>query len=509
MMKSEIFDNNRTLALIFIMTLAVPALMFQTTLDMANVWWVNETFAHGFLVFPIALWLIWDRRRHLTHLQPSPEPLFYIVTLLGLCVWFISALIDIKALMQLSMIGIILSLALATLGRTVFLYLLFPFLYLLFAVPIGQGLIPPLMELTAHNTVFLVKLTGVPIYQEGLHFVLPSGQWSVVEECSGVRYLIATLTLGVAYAYLTYASLKKRLIFIGIAIVVPIVANSLRAFMIVMLGHISGMKLAVGADHLLYGWVFFGIVIFILFYIGSYWRDSKRDFDDRAPAPCGSKKSRALQYLTVSLAVVALFQFSFDRMKQEAAEYTPPTGIELEINDPTAWKHQPGTSPYWQPVIHNPDIQISKTYSNNLNSVQLDIGYYFTQRNGHETVSSANKLVNSVGDDKWKLISSSKFDTSRFPVREAAVLGGNKRILTWQWYRMGDFQTSSPYRAKLYEAYLQIFSDRSDGAYIVLSTPLLEDIGASRQALSEFFHDSVDIINAQLDSLQQQASDSK
>jgi exosortase A len=509
MMKSEFFDNYRTLILIFIMTLAVPALMYQTTLDMANVWWVNETFTHGFLVFPIALWLIWDKRRHLTYLQPSPEPLFYIVTLLGLCIWFISALIDIKGLMQLSMIGIILSLALATLGRTIFLYLLFPLLYLLFAVPIGQGLIPPLMELTAHNTVFLVKLTGVPIYQEGLHFVLPSGEWSVVEECSGVRYLIATLTLGVAYAYLTYASLRKRLIFIGIAIVVPIVANSLRAFIIVMLGHISGMKLAVGADHLLYGWVFFGIVIFILFYIGSYWRDSKRDFDDRAPAPCGSKNSWALHYLLASLVVITLFQFSFDRMKQASAEYTPPTGIEFEINDPTVWKHQPGTTPYWQPVIHNPDISISSIYMREKDSVQLDIGYYFIQRDGHETVSSANKLVNSVGDDKWKLISSSKLDTGRFVVKEAIVLGGNKRILTWHWYRMGEFQTSSPYWAKLYEAYLQIFSDRNDGAYIVLSTSLDEDKGTSRQAMSEFFHDSVDIINAQLDSLQQQAGDSE
>jgi len=508
MMKSEFFDNYRTLILIFIMTLAVPALMYQTTLDMANVWWVNETFTHGFLVFPIALWLIWDKRRHLTYLQPSPEPLFYIVTFLGLCIWFISALIDIKGLMQLSMIGIILSLALATLGRTIFLYLLFPFIYLLFAVPIGQGLIPPLMELTAHNTVFLVKLTGVPIYQEGLHFVLPSGEWSVVEECSGVRYLIATLTLGVAYAYLTYASLKKRLIFIGIAILVPIVANSLRAFMIVMLGHISGMKLAVGADHLLYGWVFFGIVIFILFYIGSYWRDSKKDFDDRAPAPGGDKTSNAFYYLITSLVVVAMFQLSFIRHEQQAAGYEAPANISYQLDSVGKWNRESATVPNWQPVIHNPDIHISKAYSSEQGNVQMDIGYFFMQRQGHETVSSANKLVDSVGDDTWRIISSSKQDTGRFIIKEAVVLG-NTRILTWHWYRIGQFQTSSPYWAKLYEAYSQVFSDRSDGAYIVLSTPLYEDKGTSREALSAFFDDSVDIINTQLNALQKQASDSK
>ena len=43
--------------------------------------------------------------------------------------------------------------------------------------------------------------------------------------------------------------------------------------MIVMIAHLSDMKLALGVDHLIYGWVFFGIVMLLLFWIGSYWRD--------------------------------------------------------------------------------------------------------------------------------------------------------------------------------------------------------------------------------------------
>jgi hypothetical protein len=62
-------------------------------------------------------------------------------------------------------------------------------------------------------------------------------------------------------------------------VVVPIVANWLRAYMIVMIGHTSGMELATGVDHLIYGWLFFGLVMFIMFWIGSYWRE------DEAPAP--------------------------------------------------------------------------------------------------------------------------------------------------------------------------------------------------------------------------------
>ena len=69
------------------------------------------------------------------------------------------------------------------------------------------------------------------------------------------------------FAYLNYHSLKRRLIFLAVAVAVPIVANWLRAYLIVLLGHVSGNKLAAGADHLIYGWVFFGIVIAIMFAI--------------------------------------------------------------------------------------------------------------------------------------------------------------------------------------------------------------------------------------------------
>jgi Transmembrane exosortase (Exosortase_EpsH). len=43
--------------------------------------------------------------------------------------------------------------------------------------------------------------------------------------------------------------------------------------MIVMLGHYSGNTIATGVDHLVYGWLFFGIVIGVMFLIGARWVD--------------------------------------------------------------------------------------------------------------------------------------------------------------------------------------------------------------------------------------------
>ena len=31
----------------------------ETFQSMVSIWWRSETFAHGFLIFPISIWLIW------------------------------------------------------------------------------------------------------------------------------------------------------------------------------------------------------------------------------------------------------------------------------------------------------------------------------------------------------------------------------------------------------------------------------------------------------------------
>jgi exosortase/archaeosortase family protein len=122
-----------------------------------------------------------------------------------------------------------------------------------------------------------------------------------------VRYLIASLALGTLYAYLTYASIWRRLTFIACSAIVPIFANGLRAYIIVMLGHLSDMKLAAGVDHLIYGWVFFGIVIFIMFWIGGYFSDRGHALPGPAPVtdPGSASPARRTQWL-IALACLPL-----------------------------------------------------------------------------------------------------------------------------------------------------------------------------------------------------------
>ena len=239
---------------------------WDTLSAMAVIWARSDTYTHGLIVPPIALWLVWRERAQLAHYQPQSAGWLILPLALIVFMWLLGQLTAVNALTQFAVIAAIILAIMSLLGMRLSARLAFPLAFLLFAVPVGDFMMPKLMEWTANFTVLALRASGIPVYREGLQFVIPSGNWSVVEACSGIRYIIASVTVGTLFAYLNYTSLKRRLIFVAVSFFVPILANWLRAYMMVLLGHFSGYKLAVGVDHLIYGWVFFGVVMMAISY---------------------------------------------------------------------------------------------------------------------------------------------------------------------------------------------------------------------------------------------------
>lgn len=264
---------------------------WRTAWSMVAIWERSETFAHGFLVLPIVLWLIWRQRERLAGQVPSPSPsALWAFIPIGL-LWLAGSLAAANAPTQLALVALLIFCVPALLGWQVARKLAFPLGFLVFAVPLGEFLIPQLMDWTARFTVLGLRLTGVPVYRDGLDFVIPSGNWSVAEACSGIRYLIASVMAGTLFAYLNFRSLRRRLAFVAVATAVPLVANWVRAYLVVMIGHLSDNRLATGVDHLIYGWLFFGFVVALIFLIGSRWAEATKGED--VPAVGQTSASRA------------------------------------------------------------------------------------------------------------------------------------------------------------------------------------------------------------------------
>ncbi len=287
--------RNSSVALLVVLILAcVLALYWRTTLSMVAIWTRSETFAHGFVIIPIFCYLLWRKRDALNGLVPTPCWGALIGIVAAGFAWLVGELVNAASVSQFAMVAMVPFGVWAILGTRIATTLLIPLAFLFFAVPFGEFLVPMLMDWTAHFTVLALRATGVPVYQEGTFFTIPTGMWSVVEACSGLRYLIASLMVGCLYAYLSYRSPIRRAAFIGASLVVPIIANWLRAYMIVMLAYLSSNRLAVGVDHLIYGWVFFGLVMVLLLWIGSRWRedDAPREDPQSANEVSGTEAAR-------------------------------------------------------------------------------------------------------------------------------------------------------------------------------------------------------------------------
>ena len=487
----------RPLLLLAALLLGLLLLYRDTVVGMVGIWSRSDTFAHGFLVLPISLWLIWRDRDRLLPLQPRPSLRWLLPMALAALAWLLGDLVSVNGLTQFALVAMLVLAVPLSLGWPMTRAMLFPLLFLFFCVPVGEFLLPLLMERTADFTVAALRLSGIPVFREGLQFVIPSGNWSVVEACSGVRYLIASLMVGSLFAYLNYQSLWKRLVFVGVSIVVPIVANWVRAYMIVMLGHLSNNRIATGVDHLVYGWVFFGIVIMIMFMIGARWAEPDRP---RQPAPAAAAASggasASLQFTALGLALLAaaLPHAAVHGMRSQVAQ--APVALTSPLAAGQAGWTAVADAPDWQPGFNGTAAQSHVLYRRGDQVVGVYVGYYRNQDKDRKLVSSVNVLLpsnhavwNPVGQSQQRVrIGDADVgwrSTHLLGKTGGGVVAPRRHRSVWQTYWVDDRFTPGDVQAKLMGVMGLLSGHGDDGAAIILHTELAPEDGGDR-LLAEF-----------------------
>ncbi len=445
--------------------------------SMVSIWQRSDTFAHGFIIPLISLWLIYRAAPRL-----KMEPLRFsclgaTAVLMGAMIWLVGDLAQVLVVEQLSVVFLLVSGVVAIIGLKQSRVIIFPLAFLFLMVPMGEELIEPMMEFTATSTVWLIRLVDIPVYREGLYFSLPSGNWSVVEACSGVRYLIASFALGLLYAYLTYRLLYKRLLFVGFSIIVPVLANSLRAFMIVMIGHYSDMQYAVGVDHLIYGWVFFGLVIFLMFWIGSFFAedeqgnpaslstdkaDSNRQ-GEREPAALNLYPDTSSKLLFgVMLLALVVVQSIPDKLM---SNFPDTSQIRVDAPQLNGMAIQFVTAPWsWRPSTPNPQASGMQYYLLDGQTYGLYFFHFLKHQPGSELVNSLDQWI-SDGDDSWRVVESSPeefvLEHQTLSTEQVLLSNGISTIRVWRWYGIGENSIANRYLAKLYE-FLSLFDSTTD-----------------------------------------------
>jgi exosortase A len=466
----------------------------STFADMADKWLRDASYQHGLIVPLISLWLVWRMRDRLVEMPLQPTWAGVPVLLALGAIWLVARVVDIKVVEQLAAMALIPTVVVTLLGVQAGRALAFPLAFIMLAVPVGQALVPTLMQFTADFTVTALRATGIPVFRDGVYFIVPAGHFEVAKACSGIRYLNASLTFGLLFAYLMLHSPARRTIMVLLSIVVPVIANGIRAYLIVLVASLSDMRYGVGVDHIVYGWVFFAPVIGLLLWVGLRMRAHEIAANAAPPPAEQSKRGATLAPAPVAAALLAVILPPVVYARVDWSVPAPsPEAITVAAQLPArcgAWSTTASGSAAWRPDFRNSLVDKDQEYvSPDGERVSVYRAVYAMERHGRSEMITAGNQLEAGGEERRTFTTKRRIelpDSGSVSVAEAIVgePSGEER-LAWFWYEIGGVRTSSPYHAKALEVWFFLRSEAPLERITVVSTPILIETRA-RDLLERF-----------------------
>ncbi|MDZ7588315.1 MAG: exosortase A [Parasphingorhabdus sp.] len=243
-------------------------LLWRDVWAMASTYWNVSTYNHCLLIVPILVWLVQQRREELARIVPVgwvPGLLWIAAAATG---WLIGEAAGVAFARQLAVIMLLQGSVITLLGPNVSRGLAFPLFYAFFLVPFGDEFVPALQSITAKLSMVMLDWSNIPAHIEGVFISTPAGLFEVAEACSGVMFLIAMVAYGALVCNLCFISPWRRAAFMAVSVILPIIANGMRAFGTIYIAEFRGIEFAAGFDHIFYGWIFFAVILVLLMAIG-------------------------------------------------------------------------------------------------------------------------------------------------------------------------------------------------------------------------------------------------
>lgn len=480
--------------------LAVIMLAYHETLaSMVRVWISSRTYNHGFLIAPISLYLVWEKRHALAGMSPAPFfKALWALPLIGV-IWLLGNIAEVQLVQHFALVLTLQVAIMSVLGWRVGCFLAFPIAYLLFAVPFGDFLIPHLQDLTAQFIVMVLRIIGIPVFHDGVFISIPSGNFEVAEACAGVRFLIATIALGALFSHLSFSGWRRNSAFMALCVVVPIVANGIRALGIVLIAYYSDNKYAVGVDHIVYGWGFFAVITLALLWIGSRFANRDPFAPDHAAAAADCAEISTVPnsqsaVVRASLAIVVLAT-----MAPALAGWLNGGGTGDANPDAVpaltaaGWQNASDQSD-WKPVFPGAGLTWRGRFANGQARLDAFIAYYPRQRQGAEVIGNENSIA---GERPWQRASggSQLFRINAADVRgryERMISGRGNRLAVY-WYFIDGVVTADARVAKLLHLRSKLSGHGGQAAILILSTEYPEQLSEGFAGIQAFLDRAGDV----------------
>lgn len=493
----------------FILATAAVALVpfWPALAALYDVWNLRPEFSHGVLIPPLAAYLVWRERAWLasTPFQGSWTGMLLIT--LGVLLWIVGELSTIYVIVQYSFLFVFYGLVLLLVGWPVFRKLWMPLLILLFMIPLpaffSNNLSLQLQLVSSQLGVLLVRLAGISVLVEGNVIDLGTYRLQVAEACDGLRYLFPLMTLAFVVAYFYRAPFWKRAIVFISSIPVTVMMNSLRIGVIGITVEHWGTSMAEGLLHEFQGWMVFmlslAVVLGIAWLLNRFgrsrlpWRDAFAFDAPAATVVAGPPIERPLSRSFVAGAVAVVAIAAAGWLLPERTEATPARSSFVEFPvQIDSWSGRRGSiERVYLDALQLDDYLMNDYARRSGNPINLYVAYYGSQRKGQSAHSPRSCLPGGgwqMREFGQRILPFTLRDGTAMRVNRALIELGSSRQIVYYWFQQRGRIITNEYLVKWYIFWDALTRNRSDGALVRITAPLLprQDPAEVDQELSDF-----------------------
>lgn len=450
----------------------------------------DEDYSYGLLLPLVSGYIVYLKWPQLRHRQWHPSWLGLIIIAFGLCMLIIGELAVELYTTRFSFMIVLAGLLFLVGGRSLARLMAFPLILLALMLPLPElvtyKLTLPLQLVSSHLATGMLQTLGVPVLRQGNMMDLGVRQLQIVSACSGLRYILALLALGILYCYFFQRRASKVLVLLLAVIPAAIVVNALRVVAMALFP-----ALLTGFWHAFSGWfifllcfAFLGSINWILNRLLPQNASGRDDMPIIEEGPGEVQTSILGPYLLTALALVLIA----NPLMQHVGKAAPVPLRQSFDTFPLRLDHWQGQHSHIDPEEVAATRSQAHLYADYKNaghvSVNLWIAYYETQKKAGGFVHSPKGCLTASG---WKIVESSVIQIGPgLPVNFMIVEQMGTRMVVFYWFLQRGRWLASEYLNKFYMGYDGLLRRRTDGALIRLITPAGQDIEAAWKRLSSF-----------------------
>lgn len=495
-------------------SLLLMILLFRPALAYLVGMWGNEDFNYCYLIVPIVLFLLWEKRTPLltTPSRPSWSGLYPFVA--GIALYWLGELGGEFTALFLALWLIVVGFCWLHLGWRKLKIISFPVAFLLVMFPppnlLYSNLSLRLKLVSSWLGVQMIQFFGLSAHREGNIIDLGFMKLEVVDACSGLRYLFPLLALSILLAYHYRAAFWKKAVLVVSSIPVTIFTNALRVASVGILYHFFGLKVAEGFFHDFSGWLIFmaslAILLLEIWALGRLFPDrgkaaasglpdshTRRTLAKSVRNPVAVLPGLARSVVAILLLLSTLITVRTVDFRERIPLARPLVQVPMTIGE---WSGvRSAMERRFLDTLKLSDYLLADYRNPQGKAVNVYVAYNESQRKGESSHSPDSCLPGNgwVFEDSGSVaLPVRAADGNPMTIRRAFISRDGNQQLTYYWFPQRGRVLTNMFQLKAYTFLDALTRQRTDGALVRLITPVYDseqaqDAEARLQRFSQEF----------------------